>query len=441
MNTENATAPMTYPELIEDIYPLSPIQQGMLFHALHSPESSLYLLQGTCEIKGRLDLNAFEAAWQKVMDRHPSMRTSFVWEELEQPVQVIHKDIECVVDNYDWRYLSGAAQQKEFESYLKQDRKHGFELSEAPLMRLALMRLAENEYRFVWSYYHGLLDGWSGTMLLQEVATYYAAAIVGQDLELAKPRPYKNYIGWLQRQDIQAAKSFWQTALAGFTSPTELPGSDGKLAASDHSRVLDQTFALDARTTAALQRIARQYQVTLNTVVRGAWALLLSRYTGQADVVFGATVAGRPVSLHDVDTMIGLFINTLPVRVRMNSAQPLGDWFRTLQQEQADAQQYEYMPLVDIQNLCEIERGAALFETLLVFENYATDGSASAADNPDGLKILNAQTLDSHNYPLAVVVVTGEQLTFRIAWDEARFSTGMVDRLACHFQNLLESIA
>src|ERR1043165_18048 len=295
---------------IESIYPLSPMQHGMLFHCLYAPESEVYFDQFTCTLDGGLDVEAFRRAWQKVVDRHPVLRTSFVWERREKPLQVVQRNVKLPLTQHDWRELEKNQQQEQLDELIQADRARSFDLSKAPLMRQALIRLSDDVYQFVWSRSHLLLDGWSNPLILRDVFAYYDAYRQGKALELAAPRPYQDYIYWLQRQDVDRAERFWRPVLAGFRAPTPL-GVDRTLAlpVRDEQQFGDERLSLSSETAVAPQAFTRKHQVTLNTVAQGMWALLLSRYSGEEDVLFGGVVSGRPAELAGCETMVGLFIN------------------------------------------------------------------------------------------------------------------------------------
>ncbi|RMF26124.1 MAG: non-ribosomal peptide synthetase, partial [Chloroflexi bacterium] len=283
---------------VQDFYPLSPMQQGMLFHSLLAPEAGMYIEQLSCTLRGDLDVSAFTRAWQRVVDRHPILRTAFIGEGLKEPIQVVHRRVRLPIEQQDWRTLPPAEQEARLERFLEAERQRGFQLSKPPLMRLALIRVEERAYKFVWTHHHLLMDGWSLPILLQEVLAFYEAFRQGRDLYLPPSRPYRDYIVWLKKQDMARAEAFWRRLLKGFTAPTPLtvdrrPAGDGDGSPPEETDYRKLDILLSAETTAALQALARQHQLTLNTLVQGAWALLLSRYSGEDDVVFGATVSGR----------------------------------------------------------------------------------------------------------------------------------------------------
>ncbi|MGH9959457.1 MAG: condensation domain-containing protein, partial [Pyrinomonadaceae bacterium] len=359
---------------IEDIYNLSPMQQGMLFHTLQAPHSEVYFEQMSYSLTGNLNVFAFQQAWWQVVQRHSVLRTAVYWEELSEPLQAVYRQVAPPWVEKDWRGVSPSEQQARLDAFLEADRGRGFELGQAPLMRCALLRVAEVSYYFVWSHHHLLLDGWSLPLILREVSGYYEAYCGGRELRLASPRPYRDYILWLQRQDLLQAEGYWREALRGMTAPTPLPIGRGGGARLE-PRYEQQELRVSGAVTSQLQALAREHRLTLNTLVQGGWALLLSRYSGEDEVLFGATVSGRPAELGGVETMVGLFINTLPVRVMVSRKASLLPWLQQLQVQQMEREQHAYTPLVEIQGWSDMPRGVPLFESLVVFENYPIDSA------------------------------------------------------------------
>jgi surfactin family lipopeptide synthetase C len=421
---------------IEDTYPLSPMQEGMLFHSLYAPESGVYITQVTCTL-GNLNVLALEQAWQEVIDRHPILRTAFVWENLKKPLQVVGRRVGAPWERQDWRGLSETEQEEQFRAYLKADRGRGFKLSSAPLMRLALFQLGKDTYKFVWSHHHILLDGWSVHLLIDEVASFYAGFCQGQNIRLNPSRPYRDYIAWLQRQDQAAAERFWRESFRGFTAPTPL-SVDREIGTDLEELYGDERIGLSAPTTAALQNLARSQKLTLNTVTQGVWAILLSRYSGEEDVVFGNVVSGRPVDLTGVESMIGLFINTLPVRVDVSPEASLLPWLKQLQEQQVEMRRYEYSPLVQVQGLTDVPRGLPMFESLLTFENYPVDHTVTEQDVR--LEARDYRVIERNSFPLAFVVGQDSELMLRIIYDRRRFDTATIARMLGHLQTLMEGV-
>ncbi|MBW4630838.1 MAG: amino acid adenylation domain-containing protein [Iphinoe sp. HA4291-MV1] len=424
---------------IEDFYPLSPMQQGILFHTLYAPHSGVYCEQLSCTIAGDFNVSAFQQAWQQIIERHPILRTTFVWEGLKEPAQLVHKQVKLSWEQQDWRGLASVEQQEQLEAFLKTDRDRGFELSQAPLMRLTLVQLAENDYQFIWSHHHLLLDGWSSSRLLDEIFAFYKAFNQDQNLDRERPRPYRDYIAWLQQQDSSQNKTFWQQRLKGFTevTPFKVDQTPSHLLNQDN-KYDKQLLELSTTETAALQSLARQQQLTLNTLIQGAWAILLSRYSGEKDVIFGGVVSGRSPTLAGTESMVGVFINTLPVRVYVNLEESLLLWLKQLQAQQNETRQYEYSPLVEVQKWSDLPAGQPLFESILNFQNYSINFLKQ--QQVGNIKISNIDTSIHPHYPLTVSVKADSELSLEIFYDCHRFDTGTITRMLGHLQALLLSM-
>jgi surfactin family lipopeptide synthetase C len=418
---------------IEDLYELSPMQQGMLFHTLYAPESEVYFEQLLCILSGKLNFPAFQQAWQQVVARHPVLRSSFYWEEIEKPLQMVSKQVDLPWEELDWGHFTLKEQQKHLEDFLKGDRQKGFDLSQTPLMRFTIIQLREQTYQFIWSHHHILFDGWSMQIILKEVFAFYEANQRGEYLRLEHVRPYREYIQWLQQQDIEQGNKFWQKTLQGFENPTSLAVNKGL------KTYKEQRFQLPQTVTEKLQSAARRHHLTLNNLVQGAYALLISRYSGESDVVFGATVSGRPATFEQVDSMVGLFINTLPIRTQVSGKTELLPWLKQLQTQALEQQQYAYCSLAEIQKMSDIHPGIPLFESILVFENYPIDSAKQETKNT--LEISHLSCFERTNYPLTVVINPGSEFSGRIVYDTSCFDEQAIDRMIGHFQTLLTGMS
>ncbi|MBD2194868.1 MULTISPECIES: non-ribosomal peptide synthetase [Calothrix] len=426
---------------IEDIYPLSPMQQGMLFESLYAPDSGVYFEQLNCSLSGNLDVIAFEKAWQQVVAKHSIFRTAFVWENEQQPLQVVYRQVKVSVEIHDWQELSTQQQQQQLENFLQSQQQQGLSLSQAPLMRLNLIQLGTDKYQFIWNSHHILLDGWSLPLVFQDLLQFYQAISQGESLPEQSTRSYRHYIAWLQQQDLTLAEEFWREKLKGFTAPTPLtvdkPLSNRKQQKSSYS---EQQIQLTAQATAAIQNFTRQHQLTMNNLVQATWAMLLCRYSRETDVVFGATVSGRPPALTGVESMVGLFINTLPVRVQFSSETQVLDLLKDLQAQQVESEQFSYSSLVEIQGWSEVPRGRSLFESIVVFENYPVDAASATQSENHGFSIDNIHAVEQTNYPLTVVAIPREQFLVKISYDNNRFDDATITRMLGHFQTLLAGI-
>src|ERR1043165_7348161 len=415
---------------IEAIYPLSSVQEGILFHSLHAPGVDPYIIQMTWTLPGKLNLQAFAQAWQAAVDRHPILRTVFTWKKQSKAHQIVQRRVAFQIQQIDWRDMPAHEQEQQLDQYLQADRERGFDFARGPLMRIVLIRLADNRYQFCWSAHHILLDGWSNTLLFNEVFTHYDALLRGESIELEKPRPYGDIISWLKRQNLDEAKDYWQQTLKGFSTPTPL-GTGNHANGSERDA---EQLQLSQTCSAKLQQLARDRQVTLNTIVQAAWAMLLSRYSGEREVVFGVTVSGRPAELNGVERMVGLFVNSLPLRVAVPPQKRVGEWLKELQQQQVEMRQYEYTPLVDIQKWSEVARGVPLFESLFVFENYPVSRSKGEQS------LNNARFIESTHYPLTVVIEQKDQITLHLFYECGRFDKASIQRMLEHYENILESM-
>jgi amino acid adenylation domain-containing protein len=425
---------------IEDLYPLAPMQQGMLFHSLYAPETGVYVGQLSCSLRGKLDREAFGRAWQNVVDRHTILRTGFLAADLKEPVQLVSRQVTVSVEYLDWRCLAEEEQKNRLSNFKDLDRCRGFNLERPPLLRLTLIQTHESLHHFVWTYHHILFDGWSLPRLMREVAAFYEAATAGRDCPLPVAVPFRRYISWLRKQNLSDAERFWRKNLEGFRSPTPLPTArlSSDSSAGTGSKYAEMGIALSASSTARLQAMARRQRITLNTVVQGAWGLLLSRHCDEEVAVFGATVSGRPATLPGAEEMIGLFINTLPIRVSICSGAEVAEWLREIQRNQMDLLQYEFTPLVQIQGWSEVPRGAPLFDTILVFENFPIAASIGDSTWTGEIKVEGIEDVQRTNYPLTLVAYPGEELTLRIGFDTDRFETGNIERILQQLRFLIE---
>jgi non-ribosomal peptide synthetase component F len=416
------------------IYPLSPQQQGMLFDTLQLSAPGVHIEQKIYVLRGELDVAALERAWQHLVERHSILRTAFVWKNQDEPLQCVLREVELKIIKHDWRSLPDT--EPRLQSFVEEDRRRGFELTKPPLMRLTLFQMGDNEYQLVWTHHHIVLDGWCRPIVDEEVRVLYETFRKGGVPNLPPARPYRDYIAWLKRQNLSAAESFWREVLNGITEPTPL-GIETSTADDSHETGFGELRIKVPETAAAsLKQLAREHHVTLNTLVQALWALMLSRYSGSNDVIFGTTVSGRPTDLDGADAMLGLFINTLPLRVTI----PRGSfwsWLAELQQHHLEMRQFEFCSSGQIHQWCKFPGLLPLYESILVFENYPAETSAipSILSEADTYNI-GAQT----RYPINILVVTRHGLELVVVFDRSRFVQSTVPRLRDHFLALCEAI-
>jgi amino acid adenylation domain-containing protein len=414
---------------IEDIYELSPLQSGMLFHTLYAPESRLYFEQVLVPLEGEIDRTALKCAWEAVIAANPTLRTSFHWEEIDKPVQVVHRTAELCLLYRDLRNFRESRQAGEIAAFCEVDRQNGFDMGKAPLLRIGLIQLSSKSYRLLLSFHHAILDGWSLQRAYRQFAECYPALVRGERPELAACRAYKDYIKWLQAQDLRAAERYWRKTLADRDAGARLLLHPAR----DVDEYAAREVSLSTETSTALRQFAQRHMLTLNTLVQAAWALLLSRLTGCDDVVFGAVVSGRPSDLEGVDEMLGLFINTLPVRVCLPREGKVLAWLKALQADQFAARQYDFTPLIQIQTWAGVRNGEALFDTIVAFENYPMQVSTER----NGPK---ATLIERTNYPLSVIVMPGERIILRLLYNRRFLSDRATDRISEQYVAMLESL-
>ncbi|VVO90666.1 Linear gramicidin synthase subunit B [Pseudomonas fluorescens] len=422
----------TSPHRVEDIYPLSPMQQGMLFHTLYAQQSSDYINQMCVAVDG-LQVERFREAWQAAMDSHEVLRSGFVWEgDLPCPLQVIHKGLQVPFSVFDWRDRSDLPQA--LRDLELAQRQQGFDLHAAPLLRLVVVRVAAERYQLIYTSHHILMDGWSNSQLLGEVLQRYhgQAPVMG-------PGRYRDYIEWLARQDAHVTENFWKGQLADFETPTYLADAVARSADTTVAGQGEHLLTLDSDVTAELNRFARAQKVTVNTLVQAAWLLLLQRYTGQDTVAFGATVSGRPAQLSGVEGQIGLFINTLPIIASPRAEQLLPQWLQQVQAQNLLLREQEHTPLFDIQRWAG-QSGEALFDNILVFENYPIAEALQQAASDD-LRFGDVERHEQTNYALTLMVNLDEQLTVHFSYQHASFAADTVIKLSTQLQQLLTDMS
>ncbi|HET6854329.1 MAG TPA: condensation domain-containing protein, partial [Pyrinomonadaceae bacterium] len=424
---------------IEDVYPLTPFQQGMLFHVLDAPDAGMYLNQQRYTLKGEIDLSAFKNAFQAVMDRHQILRTAFNLSTPDGPVQVVYRRLNLPWSVHDWREFSPAEEPERLQALLQADYEWGFELSQAPLMRLTLIRRESDIYEFIWSVHLLLMDGWSVQVIFNELLSFYRAFRTGQPVTLAAPIRYHDYIDWLQQQPQDQAEAYWRQALAGFTSPTSL-GFDRTMVihALSSQGYKEKKIVLDDALTTSLRSFASGHRLTLNTLIQGAWALLLFRRSGSDDVVFGSVVAGRAADFPGIDSAVGVFLNALPARVRIPVDGAVVPWLEDLQRQQVEARRFEYCSLVSIQGWSEVPRREPLFESVLIFQNILSD---TALAESEGIEVIGINQTERSNLPLALIVEPGSRLLFKIVYQSSRFEDATIERILDNLQRILVEIS
>ncbi|MEO0756738.1 MAG: alpha/beta fold hydrolase [Cyanobacteria bacterium J06648_16] len=410
---------------IEAIYPLAPLQQAFLWHSLQT-SAQAGLLHVRCTLQGLVNVQQLRQAWEWVVGQHPALRTSVHWEGVKQPLQVVARQV-----TLPWAEVDGRDHpQRVLEDFLSADCDRTLTLTQAPIMRLALIRLTDSQYELVWTCHHLMLDGWSGALVLNQVFDTYAQLQQGQALEVKRVTPYQAYIQWLKQQDKDAAEAFWQQTLAGGTEAGRL--LDGSLRQDTKKPQAKASLTLDSALGEQVTALLRSHRITFSTLMQGVWSLLLHQLTGQTDILFGTTVSGRQADLPGVESIVGLLISVLPVRVQVALEQNGLSWLQTLQAQQATASQYAYASLAQIQDWCSIS--GQLFDSLLVIENYPI----REANANGSLQVNNIQSGVVSTYGLTLIVKPGAAITLQIEGNG--FDSATLKSVLQQFQSLLISL-
>jgi amino acid adenylation domain-containing protein/non-ribosomal peptide synthase protein (TIGR01720 family) len=416
---------------VADVYPLTPMQAGMVFHGLSQGAAGVYFQQASFVLDGVPDPVRLGAAWQHVVDRTPVLRSAVVWEGVAEPVQVVHHRCVVPIAYLDWTGLTKAERTEALAALLERDRAAGMNLGVPPLMRLAIARLSATEVQVVWSFHHVLLDGWSVFQVLSDVFAAHAGATLPE-------RPaFRDYVEWLREQDDRAAERHWRGVLGDLPGPTPLPFDRPPTQAHHAVSAARTVVELSTADSERCYAFARRHRLTPGALVQGAWALLLSRHSGQSDVCFGSTVSGRPADLPGVEEIAGIFINTVPVRVSVDGSRPVASWLRDLQAAQAESRGFDHIALPRLRTWSGVPAGTAMFDSLLVFENYPVDEKVAAAH---GLALRDLRAVETTNFPLSATVYPHERLGVLLGYDPDLFDASTVQRLGEHLRMLLTEL-
>jgi len=423
-------------EAVVDAYPLTPMQHAMLLRSQRDPRGGFYVQQFVCTLRERLDVPALRGAWRRLVARHPALRTSFHLDAAPEPLQRVHARVELPWSEHDWRPLDGGARDAAMLDHLREDRAAGLRPEDAPLMRLALFRVEDDEYRLVWTSHHAVLDGHSRRILLREVFKDYQARREGRPFPRAERRAFGEYVRWLEEAEAPDTRAFWEEELRGFESPNPLvlEGDAGAREPRERYR-----FELSAELTSALRRLAEGRGITLNTVLQGAWALLLGRYTGDRDVVFGATRSCRRGGFEGAGEVVGLLSNTLPLRIRLDAARSVADTLDDVRSTWVRMRPHERTHLSRIQAWSAVPGGTPLFETSFGFDTETVQDSLHRLGKAWRRRAFDL--LQWVNSPLTVVARGGARISLEMLYDPARLGREAVGRMGEHLAAVLAAFA
>ncbi|MDI3411507.1 condensation domain-containing protein [Bacillus sonorensis] len=420
---------------VEKIYPLSNMQKGMLFHAMEDKASNAYFEQFIIGIKGYVDEQLFEDSLNEVMKRHEILRASFTY-KLEEPLHVIIQDRKIKFEYRDIRNQHD--QDGMLNRYLQEDKQKGFDLAKETLMRACLIRVTEDSYQFVWTYHHILLDGWCLGIILNELFAIYEAKRKGHDHHLEEPRPYSDYIKWLESQDMEQAQEYWETYLEGYDQKALIPKLRTHSKAGVYKRK-EKTIECSKELTNRIMKLANRNHVTINTVLQSIWAIVLAKYNNSEDVVFGTVVSGRDAEVEGIEKMVGVFINTIPTRVRLERDKSFKDVLRITQADALESNRYNYLNLAEVQSLSELKHD--LIDHVMVFENYAVDQKAFEQRNDLGFEINSLDGEEQTNYSFSISAGLDDRLKLLLIYDGNVYGEDIINNIEKHLIAVAEQVA
>ncbi|MGX5439997.1 non-ribosomal peptide synthase/polyketide synthase [Bacillus thuringiensis] len=422
---------------IEKVYPLANMQQGMLFHALEDQQSGAYFEQLAIDVKGSIDVNLFEESLNDIMKRHEVLRTAIEYEITEKPRNIILKDRKIGFKYRDIRHQRIDQQKESIATYIEQDREKSFDFNQDVLIRLELIQTDDEAYTMIWSNHHILFDGWGRGIILGELFHIYGNKQVGQYHNLEEPRPYSDYIRWLEEQEKEEGIQYWKRYLTGYQEPAKIPSFKGDSTSGDHRQ--EKVIEFSNKLTKKMTELANRNHVTLNTVLQSVWGIILAKYNHTDDVVFGSVVSGRDAKVAGIEKMVGLFINAIPTRINVKEHQSFKDILKEVQQQAIESQAYNYMNLSDIQSLSDLKRD--LIDHLMIFENYALDERLlQQEESKIGFVFKDIKGNEQTNYGFTIVAVPGEQFVLKLSYDGNLYSEELIQNLTNHLTSVMEQV-
>jgi amino acid adenylation domain-containing protein len=427
-------------EEIEEAYPLSPMQQYMLSRRVRTPEPGLYVVHHAFSLRGGgIDVRAFERAWQQAIDHHTALRTSFLWEGLNEPVQVVHKRAKIHVEQEDLRGLSKSEQDEKFQSCIQSIRRQGFDLSAPPHTRLILLQIAEDAYYLIYAFHLMLQDGWSYSPIMKDVLDCYEAICSGNDPVLHNAYPYKDLIAHVHQQDLSESETYWRKTLEGIAVPAKASVDEAtEPTPCDEPVYARESIKLSPSISSALSALASRHHLTLYPFVQAAWALMLNRYSGEKDILFGSIVSGRATDIAGIEQRVGLFFNLLPVRARLDPEASLLNLAQALQAQNVEMRHYQHTPLKKIHEWCGVAEDHHLFESYIVYEHFPMHASLAGRAVKLGLSPVDGLAQTEH--PLRVELIHGAGLEIGIAYYRRYFSSGTIKAMLKSLHAVLEGI-
>ncbi|MGG3806589.1 amino acid adenylation domain-containing protein, partial [Metabacillus fastidiosus] len=422
---------------VEKIYPLSNMQKGMLFHSINGTSSNAYFEQMVLDIKGYIDETLFEESFNEIMKRHEILRASFNY-KMDEPLHVIIKGRKINFNYEDISKNDSNYKAKRIERYLKEDQEKGFDLTKETLMRICLMKTEGTSYKLIWTFHHILLDGWCVGIILEELFTIYSNKLKGTKHQLEDPRPYSDYIKWLNNQDTEEGLEFWKNYLKGYEEKATIPKLNNS-STSEYKRG-EKVIEFSEELTEKVIQMAKRNNVTLNTVVQSIWGLILAKYNNTEDVVFGTVVSGRDALVEGIEKMVGLFINTIPTRIKLESDNTFKEVLKVSQEGAIESNHYNYINLAEVQIQSKLKNN--LLDHVLVFENYAVDKEALEDKESElGFEIVSVTDEERSNYSFSITVGIGRKLKLMLVYDESVYENELINSIASHIKNVTVQFA
>ncbi len=436
---DHIAAHITEKPAIQSIYPLSPMQKGILFFWLTRTEYDIYFIQNLFHVEGVMDTFILERSFNLLIERYDIFRTIFIHQGVEEPLQVVLSQRNVPLYYEDLGHLPAVEQEQVLEEWCQREKERGFDLCTDVMMRLSLFRTGANDYRLGWGFHHILMDGWCMGIIYNELLDIYQSLSAHTPLQLNDVTPYQRYIEWWQKQDKAAGLAYWKNYLSGYENQAGLPPSK----TATGYELAENKFALNPEITAKLTALASTLSVTVSTLFQTLWGILLQKYNNNDDVVFGVIVAGRPPELPGVEHMVGLFINTIPVRIKSLPEETFSHLAHLVQQESTTSKSYEYLPLADIQSSTLLK--SKLIEHILVFENYPLHQQVKNAQQDEHFATKNWQVtdikvLEQTNYDFYITVLPSDTITVKLNFNALVYEATFINRLAGHIREIVQQL-
>ncbi len=420
---------------VDSVYGLAPLQEGLLFHSRYAPGSDQYVEQLIWSYEGRLDRDALKGAWEEIVRSHAVFRTAFISNDLGEPVQVVHSETEVGWREEDLRRLPADERDDWLEKYIRADREKGFDTDMPGLVRLSLLRMGDGEYRFIWTHHHLLLDGWSMSLVLDELRERYQARVEGRKACINPAPPFEEYVRWTASRGREEAAAFWGLVMSRVEEPTPLAICRTGVRLDIRKPIADlreRVHLFSEQLTSQCAGFVREQRVTLNSLLQLAWAVVLSRLSGRSDVVMGTTISGRTADIDGIERMVGLLINTVPVPFSIDEEETAAGHLRWLHEMVQEVSEHGYLPLTDIHRCSKVPPDTPLFYSLYLFENYPVREEAGT------FAVKHVDFREKTNYPVTIVVSPGERLSIKIAYDAGAFPDECMERVATYIENAVK---